>query len=91
MATSRIAEVNRALRARGVDAKLVRGAGYYYFTSDTLPGFPTAGIYGVQRADIMSVTEWLREFDRLAADAAPIEHDIERNAAGAIVLRMGGR
>lgn len=65
---SRIAEVNRALKARGAEERLVRGNGYYYFAGGAAAGWPSSSVY-VYRADELTVAEWLREYDELKGAA----------------------
>lgn len=65
---NRVAEVNRALRARGAEEKLTRGAGYYYFRDGTASGWCSSSVY-VYRADDLSVERWLAEYDSKLAEA----------------------
>lgn len=65
---NRVAEVNKALKARGVAEKLTRGNGYYYFRDGNTGYWPATSVY-VYRADDLSVHEWVAERDQLAADS----------------------
>lgn len=65
---NRVAEVNRALKARGVPERLQRGAGYYYFREGNALGWYSSSVY-VYRASDLSVERWLEEYDLLANEA----------------------
>jgi len=62
---NRVAEVNRALKKMGRAERLRRGAGYYYFSEGDAMAWPTSSVYGVSRADALSVERWLAEFEEL--------------------------
>ena len=61
---NRVAEVNKALRARGAEERLARGAGYYYFRLGNAAAWPEQSVM-VFRADAFSVEQWLVEYDRM--------------------------
>lgn len=65
---NRVAEVNAALRARGAEEKLTRGRGYYYFRDGNTHRWPSTSVM-VYRAADLTVDQWLREYDELAAEA----------------------
>jgi hypothetical protein len=65
---NRVAEVNKALKARGVAEKLTRGNGYYYFRDGGTGCWPATSVY-VYRADDLSVENWLSEYDQLSSDS----------------------
>jgi len=67
---SRVAEVNRTLKARGVAERLRRGAGYYYFTGGRAASWPQSGVY-IYRAADLTLAQWLAEYDRLAGERSP--------------------
>lgn len=64
---NRVAEVNRELKKRGVEERLRRGDGYYYFAGGDASAWETSSVY-TNRADLTSVDGWLREYDRLKGD-----------------------
>lgn len=57
---NRVAEVNRYLRSLGRTERLVRGAGYYYFTGGNGLGWPSVMIF---RASDLSIEQWKHEVD----------------------------
>jgi len=65
---SRVAEVNKALKARGAAERLVRGRGYYYFCEGSAAGWYSQSVY-VYRAADLSVERWLEEYDAKLAEA----------------------
>lgn len=71
---NRVAEVNRAIKARGREEKLTRGAGYYYFRDGTAAGWYSQSVY-VYRADELSLERWMEEFDAKLAEAKAMGRD----------------
>lgn len=65
---NRVAEVNRELKRRGHAERLKAGKDYYFFYDGGTNRWPQSGVY-VYRAAELTVEEWLREYDRLKADA----------------------
>lgn len=65
---NRVAEVNKALRARGAEEKLTRGRGYYYFRDGTAAGWYSTSVY-VYSASDLSVEDWLAKYDSKLAEA----------------------
>ena len=65
---NRVAEVNRALKARGLPERLTRGRGYYYFREGSTAGWYSSSVY-VCHASNLSVERWLQEYDVLANEA----------------------
>lgn len=65
---NRVAEVNKALKARGVEEKLTRGRGYYYFRDGTAAGWYRSSVYVFSASDL-PVERWLEEYDLLANEA----------------------
>lgn len=53
--------VNAALKAEGIDAELVRGEGYFYFTGKAMDTVQEQGVYGVYRLGELSVERWVAE------------------------------
>jgi len=64
MAVNRVVEVNRALKARGVEERLKRGKGYYYFIHGEAHTWYTSSV-PVCHASSLSVAQWLAEYDQL--------------------------
>lgn len=64
---NRVAEANRALKARGEVPRLRNGRGYYYFDGPALV-WPTSSVF-VYRADELTLAEWLDEYDTLRTRA----------------------
>jgi len=52
---NRVAQVNAYLKSLGLDAKLRRGEGYYYFTGADAFGWHSEYVY---RASDLSLDEW---------------------------------
>src|SRR6185436_4440844 len=67
---NRVAEVNRALKARGIEEKLTRGEGYYYFRDGNAAEWRATSVY-VYRADAFTVDQWLAEWSDLSGRAIP--------------------
>jgi hypothetical protein len=65
---NRVAEVNKALKARGVPERLRAGRGYYYFWEGSAPGWYRSSVT-VFSASALSVKQWLEEYDTLANEA----------------------
>ena len=65
---NRVAEVNKALRARGVPHILTAGRGYYYFRGGNALCWYSSSVY-VYRAVELTLERWLEEYDQLANDA----------------------
>lgn len=65
---NRVAEVNRALKAKGVEEKLTRGRGYYYFRDGNTGYWPATSVYTCY-SDDLTVAEWLAEHATLAANS----------------------
>ena len=63
-APGRVAQVNAALKARGVDERLIRGRGYFYFWKGETSSWPSSSVY-INDADLLTVEEWLAEYDQL--------------------------
>jgi hypothetical protein len=62
---NRVASVNRALKHMGVEERLVRGRGYYYFAGGNAAAWPSSSVY-VYRAEELSVGRWIAEYHELA-------------------------
>lgn len=62
-----LARVNAALKARGVEERLVRGSGYFYFREGNAMSWPSSGVYGVWNVAALTVDQWLAEYDALVA------------------------
>lgn len=60
-----LAQVNAALRKAGKAERLARGRGYYYFREGNAATWNASAVY-VNRADALTVAEWLREYERLS-------------------------
>lgn len=58
--------LNRKLRKLGVDRRLWRGNGYYYFDA---PEWPASSVY-VNHFSAFSVNGWINEFNELKTAAA---------------------
>lgn len=67
---NRVAEVNRALKAKGVKEKLTRGRGYYYFRDGNSADWRSASVM-IYRASDLSVERWLGEWESLSGRALP--------------------
>lgn len=67
---NRVVEVNRALRARGIEEKLTRGNGYYYFRDGDAPTWRATSVY-VFHSDAFTVEQWLGEWCDLSGRALP--------------------
>jgi hypothetical protein len=65
---NRVAEVNRALRQRGIEEKLTRGNGYYYFRDGTAAEWRATSVYIYSAADL-TVDQWLQEWSDLSGRA----------------------
>ena len=66
----RVTEVNRELRRRGVEEKLRRGNGYYFFSGGNAASWKATSVY-VARAENLSVAEWLAEWKCLSGRELP--------------------
>lgn len=64
---NRIRQVNTALRLAGIDDRLKRGKGYYFFYGPQATSWYQSGVY-VYRADLLTVEEWLTEYQLLKND-----------------------
>jgi len=64
---TRVAEVNKALKAQGTSIKLRAGRGYYYFDGEAL-AWRCSSVY-IYRASDLTVEEWMREFSDLRSRA----------------------
>ena len=62
------ATINKYLKSKGHSERLVRGAGYYYFTGGGADAWPSASVY-VCHLSQLSVGDWLAERDELEAHA----------------------
>jgi hypothetical protein len=82
---SRVAEVNRALKARGVAEKLTRGRDYYYFRDGDSSCWPSTSVYTCY-SDDLTVAEWLQEYDQLR-EAARLAGRISEPKASATATR----
>jgi hypothetical protein len=67
---NRVVEVNRALRARGIEEKLTRGNGYYYFRDGDAPTWRASSVYVFSASDL-TVERWLQEWCDLSGRALP--------------------
>jgi hypothetical protein len=67
---NRVAEVNRELRRRGIEEKLTRGQGYYYFRNGGASNWKSSSVC-VFRADDLSVDGWLQEWSSLSGRELP--------------------
>lgn len=56
-----IAAVNKALVAAGIDAELVKGRGYFYFSGPAVDCAKEQGVYGVYRLSELTVSQWVEE------------------------------
>jgi hypothetical protein len=65
----RVAEVNRELKRRGIAERLRRGRGYHYFYNGDAMAWPTSSVF-TNRADIMTVDQWIAEHARLKAEGS---------------------
>lgn len=74
---NRVAEVNRALKARGVEEKLTAGRGYYYFRDGDAALWYSTSVC-VYRADELSVERWLEEWSALSGRPVPEAKEIKR-------------
>ncbi len=63
-----VAKVNAALRKLGVQEKLFRGHGYYYFGEGNASAWPSTSVY-VYRVYELTIDEWVAEHTMLAAKA----------------------
>lgn len=54
-----INEIDRALAAAGIDARIARGRGYFYFYGDAISNVFEQGVYGVAHLNDLSVAEWV--------------------------------
>jgi hypothetical protein len=61
--------VNDALREEGINGKLRRGRGYFYFTGDEFHRCHSTSIY-VYRVDAFNVESWVRQAKRMIEEAA---------------------
>lgn len=61
MARTTINQVNKALKAAGIDAELLRGEGYFYFSGKAMDVVQEQGVYGVYRLNELSVERWVAE------------------------------
>lgn len=59
-----VAQVNQALKAKGVAERLARGRGYSYFRGGNTGNWRETAVY-VSDPGALSVDEWLEEFERL--------------------------
>ena len=64
-----IREVNKALAAMGVEERLCRGRGYYYFWHGSAPDWRECSV-AVYRISAFTVREWIGEYEFLKKRAA---------------------
>ena len=55
-------------RKRGVTVELVRGNGYFYFVGDVCDTWQTTSVL-TNLLTVLTLDEWLAEFDQLAHEA----------------------
>jgi hypothetical protein len=67
---SRVAEVNRELKKRGIAATLRSGGNYYYFVGTDDKFFRSNWSVYVFRASQLSVEQWLAEYEQLEKESA---------------------
>jgi hypothetical protein len=67
MAANRVAQVNAALKAKGIAERLRRGRGYYYFTEGDAMSWYSSSV-PVCHADSLTVARWLEELEALRND-----------------------
>jgi hypothetical protein len=63
-----VADVNKVIRAAGIDAQLVKGSGYFYFTGAAVEGAFTTSVNVYLLADL-TLEEWMKELVEILADA----------------------
>lgn len=56
-----IKNINAALKAAGIDAEIVRGKGYFYFTGPAMDLAKEQGVYGVARLGDLPIERWVEE------------------------------
>lgn len=58
---STVKNINQSLQDAGIDAEIVRGDGYFYFTGPSMDLVEEQGVYGVTRLSDLSVERWVAE------------------------------
>jgi hypothetical protein len=59
------ATVNKMLKDQGVNERLVKGDGYYYFHGGRASSWPATMVM-VDRVSLLTLEEWQKEFDYLS-------------------------
>lgn len=68
-----VGDINKALRARGIKDKLVRGSGYYYFVGDA-SAWPDNAVHVYNVSDL-DLDAWIAHYERLKREADPEYQD----------------
>lgn len=63
------AQVNRALAAKGYQAEIWRGDGYWYFFGPDADCFLEQGVYGCAYLSHMPVADWIEAFEAKREEA----------------------
>lgn len=63
---NRPAGVNKNLELLGVEERLFRGEGYYYFAGGKAAEWYQSGVYGVSHISELTIAQWLYEWHRLS-------------------------
>lgn len=74
MATIR--QVNKALKANGIDGELVHGKGYYYFSGNSFDRCRETAIY-TYRLSVLTIEQVLNEAKRMIENSNKGEFDSE--------------
>lgn len=64
---SRISQVNAALKKAGLDAEIVKGNGYFYFSGPGTEKWYTASVM-VNSVSQLTLDQWVAEYHTLKAD-----------------------
>ena len=68
MAKLTIANVNKALKAAGFDAELVKGKGYLWFDGDEASNWYTSSVEVCYLNHIPTVEGWIAKYRQMKAD-----------------------
>ena len=59
-------QINAAIRERGIDAVLMKGRGYFYFSGPAVELASSTSVW-VYQLDELTVPQWLAELDQIVS------------------------
>lgn len=68
-----LALVNKALKELGIEERLRRGRGYFYFWGGDAPLWFTSGVYGVGEISHTTVQWWLQQWSEMSGKPVPVK------------------